>query len=375
MGKSTGRRLSAGDWVEVRGKEEILQTLDRAGQLNGMPFMPEMLAYCGKCFQVYKRAHKTCDTVFPVRGRRVERAIHLETRCDGSAHGGCQAGCLLFWREEWLKPISPSGRHSSDSHRTALAPKCTEADVLAHTQTIDPADGEAVYSCQATRLPYFTQPLEWWDIRQYLEDYWSGNVNLWRIFGSGLYALYYRLTRIGFGGPTLCRIYDRIQSLWGGIPYPDRNGRVPDGEPTPAGVLNLQPGELVRVKAYDTVLRTLNMASKNRGLYWGSEMVPYCGKTFRVLKRITRIINERTGKMQAMKGPCIVLDSVVCQSRYSHCRLFCPRSIYSYWREIWLERVNRVPSGAGFEDQVKDAGHPFLHAISPAMQSRESTEL
>jgi hypothetical protein len=29
--------------------------------------------------------------------------VHLsDLRCDGSAHAGCQAGCLLFWKEAWL---------------------------------------------------------------------------------------------------------------------------------------------------------------------------------------------------------------------------------------------------------------------------------
>ncbi len=55
---------------------------------------------------------------------------------------------------------------------------------------------------------------------------------------------------------------------------------------------------------------------------------------------MTKIINERTGKMQEMKNPCIILDSVVCKARYSDCRMFCPREIYSWWREIWLERVD-----------------------------------
>src|SRR5215470_8466189 len=91
--------LNAGDWVEVCSKEEILRTLDEKGEIDGMPFMPEMFAFCGKRFPVYKRAHKTCDTVFPVRGRRVDESVHLETRCDGSAHGGCQASCILFWKD------------------------------------------------------------------------------------------------------------------------------------------------------------------------------------------------------------------------------------------------------------------------------------
>src|SRR4051794_621779 len=105
-------RLKVGDWVEVRPKEEILATLDANGELEGMPFMPEMLAHCGQRFQVYKSAHKTCDTVFPVRGRRVHAAVHLSTRCSGDAHGGCQAACLLFWKNAWLKRVdaaAPSG--------------------------------------------------------------------------------------------------------------------------------------------------------------------------------------------------------------------------------------------------------------------------
>src|SRR5579862_559341 len=128
--------FSAGDWVEVRSQEEILRTLDEKGQLDGMPFMPEMLAFCGKRFKVYKRAHKTCDTVFPVPGRRVEAAVHLDTRCDGSAHGGCNAGCLIFWKDVWLKRVSggatkkellPSG---TESTRT----DCTEPVLLTGTK-------------------------------------------------------------------------------------------------------------------------------------------------------------------------------------------------------------------------------------------------
>ena len=68
-------------------------------------------------------------------------------------------------------------------------------------------------------------------------------------------------------------------------------------------------------------------------------MVPYCGKTYRVVKRVSKLINERTGKMQEMKAPCIILGSAVCQAKYSGCRTFCPRSLYPFWREIWLERV------------------------------------
>ena len=42
-----------------------------------------------------------------------------------------------------------------------------------------------------------------------------------------------------------------------------------------------------------------------------------------------------------MKTPCIILSNVVCMADFHRS---CPRKIYAYWREIWLERVPE-PSG------------------------------
>ena len=86
--------LRPGEEVEVRSEQEILETLDENGALDSMPFMPEMLAFCGKRFVVEKRADKTCDTVMRTGGRRLRDSVHLKgIRCDGSFHGGCAASC------------------------------------------------------------------------------------------------------------------------------------------------------------------------------------------------------------------------------------------------------------------------------------------
>ena len=314
--KAKSSKLKVGDWVEVRSKDEILSTLDRDGRLDGMPFMPEMFAFCGKRFQVYKRAHKTCDTVFPVRGRRVDRSIHLDTRCDGSAHGGCQAGCLLFWKDAWVKAVN--GNPSQESYSTAVprngsssARACTESDICARTTAADSSDADPVYVCQATRLPYATSDLKWWDIRQYIEDYRSGNVGLWEIICGAVYFLYYGLSNAGIGlGRPMRWFYDRFYPLWGGTPFPRKTGAIPDDRPTPALACDIQPGELVRIKSHAEILDTLNTSSRNRGLYFDAEEVPYCGGTYRVLKRVTKIIHERTGRMLEMKTPCVILDSL-----------------------------------------------------------------
>jgi hypothetical protein len=351
------RRWKAGDLVEVRSRQEILRTLDENGQLDGMPFMPEMFAFCGGTFKVFKRAHKTCDTVFPVRSRRVDRAVHLETRCNGEAHGGCQAGCLLFWKEAWLKPVgarstnhvAPSSQPQPQDRKTSGTPACAEQTVWDRAQ-LPAMDGEPpTYVCQATRLPYATTDLAWWDLRQYIEDYSSGNVSLWRLFCGFVYSMYYNLSVAGLKiGRPMRWFYNTFHSLWGASKFPRNVGPIPEGQPTPAGTpLDLQPGELVRVKSHDEILQTVNTASRNRGLLWDAEMVPYCEGTYRVLKRVTKIINESTGKMQEFHNPCIILDSVICKGLYSGCRMFCPRSIYPYWREIWLERLGRDALDAG----------------------------
>jgi hypothetical protein len=338
------RKFQAGEWVEVRSEEEILQTLDSRGQLDGMPFMPQMLQYCGKRFPVFKRAHKSCDTVRGPAGLQVADAVHLGgLRCDGAAFGGCQAGCLLFWKTAWLKPVGgpPTGERQESVGTAASRKKtCTREDVRAGTlapKQEDPDD--PVYVCQATRLPYASKPLPWWNLAQYVEDYTSGNVTLGTLLRGVLYAAYFNVMQAGIGvGRPMRWLYDKVQALWGGVPFPRRAGSIPAGSPTPSCELNLEPGEMVRVKSHREILATLNTESRNRGLFFDAEAVPYCGKTYRVARRIERILDERTGKLIRFKNPSVVLEGVFCQARYSAHRMFCPRAIDSYWREIWLER-------------------------------------
>jgi hypothetical protein len=335
-------RSRAGDWVIVKSKTEILSTLDKNGQLEALPFMPQMFQYCGQKFQVFKRAHKTCDTVNEAAGRRLSNGVHLNLRCDGEAYGGCQAACLIFWKEAWLDPVkdeTPPPEQAQEFDKTAI---CTEENVWKATHVTRDFSEDVRYRCQATQLPRFTTPLPWWDVRQYFEDYTSGNAEFGRLCRGFVYASYYYLSqawRKRLGAPARW-LYDRFQALWGGIPFPRKRGTILVGQFTPTSSLNLQIGELVRVKSYEDILATLDTANKNRGLFFDAELVPYCGNIYRVKARINNFIDEKTGRMKALKTPAVMLDDVWCQSRYSNCRMFCPRSIYSWWREVWLERVS-----------------------------------
>src|SRR5262245_33341303 len=96
--------LRHGDAVEVRGAAEILATLDEEGMLDGLPFMVEMVRFCGQRFLVDKRADKICDTIGYTGSRCLPDTVLLgDLRCDGAEHGGCQAECRYFWKEAWLR--------------------------------------------------------------------------------------------------------------------------------------------------------------------------------------------------------------------------------------------------------------------------------
>ncbi|HZR10233.1 MAG TPA: hypothetical protein VFA79_16730, partial [Myxococcales bacterium] len=103
--------------------------------------------------------------------------------------------------------------------------------------------------------------------------------------------------------------------------------------------LNLQPGELVRVKSQEEIAKTLTPEGRNKGLWFDREMMPYCGGTFRVRQRIRKFINDQDRKMIELKNEAITLESVICSGDHSLRRWFCPRAILSYWRECWLERA------------------------------------
>ncbi len=334
--------LRAGDWVEVRSQEEILATLDKQGRLDNVPFMPEMLQYCGQKLRVSKRADKTCDPAHdPWSIRRLKDSVHLENvRCDGAGHDGCEASCLIFWKEAWLRRADSctvdveSLRASASVGRAGF---CTVEDILAASQK---RQGQlTLYTCQATELRNFTSHMAWWDPRQYIRDLRSGNL------ASGVAGnskservLEFALALALLLRASIVGIFNGVQKRRHGIRYPHVQG---EATKSPVEILDLQPGELVQVKAKEEILATLDLGNRNRGLWFDVEMVRYCGGIYRVVRRVRRIVDERTGRIINMKYPCIVLEGVVCQSDYHR---FCPRAIYAYWRENWLRRATNAAS-------------------------------
>ena len=323
-----GLGLKVGDLVEVRSAEEIQATLDDKGELDGLPFMPEMLAFCGRRLTVHKVAHKLCDYIGMTGMRRMYDAVHLtESRCDGSAHGGCQNACSLYWKEQWLKPVGADDPVSptSDAGRRVLLP------LLVLNSEKEPfEDGETRWSCQATEMPRAApEKLPLKQLGQYREDVVSGNAGVLEVLKAFLVRLFNRYQ------DHSKRFLPRFLLIRGGLQWGFLKGGVLSGR-TPTEHLDLQPGELVRIKSREEIMATLDENLLNRGMGFDAEMSRFCGRTARVKARATRIVDERSGRMLVMKNPCIILEDIVCEGAFT---ANCPREYVCWWREIWLERA------------------------------------
>jgi hypothetical protein len=319
------RSLRVGDVVEVRSAEEIMATLDQHGELENLPFMPEMLKYCGQRLTVQKVAHKLCDTINRTGLHKMDNAVHLTgARCDGTSHGGCQTACLLYWKEAWLKYVEP-GEPNSPSPAGRIDLPLLEVN----TRKEDWPDGEPRYRCQATELLRAApECLPARDLRQYVTDVKTGNVSALTSLKAFLVVLFNRLQGVSK------RLLPRRLWIRDGLPWGFVAGRVVG--PTPTENLNLQPGEMVRIKSKEQIEATLNQDRLNRGMGFEEEMARYCGRTARVQARVTRCLDEKTGRMLTMKNPCIVLEDIVCAGVHN---ASCPRQFIPFWREIWLERA------------------------------------
>lgn len=299
--KNSVLNLCPGEVVEIRSENEIFSTLDENGTLEGLPFIPEMRKYCGERYKVLKRVNKIVVEVEGFGMRRMKNTVILDgVTCDGEAHNGCRRTCLLLWKEEWLERVHKNGGQSLK-------------DVTRTTNLTSLSD--EIFPCQSTSLIRATSPLHIWDISQYLWDIKCRTFKPFeRMF---MFIIWLSL---------------ELRMFLGGKKHVTISGKL---KRTPTVALNLRPGELVEVKSKDEILATLDTMGRNRGLGFTPEMLKYCGKTYRVLKRLDKMINEQTGVMRQIANT-VLLEGVTCDGKaHGGCQRMC----YCLWREIWLKRI------------------------------------
>ena len=297
---SAGQRLDlrVGELVEVRSEEEILATLDDNGELDALPFMPEMLQYCGRQFTVYKVAHKLCDTMS--RSGHAEDARRRAPRRRALRRAGARRlpDRLPHLLEGGLAPEAGADRRreSARGHAGLGAARLTAADLYSRSRKPGVPNGEELFSCQATELLRAApELLPFRELGQYVARRPLGQCGHRR-------------------GPA--RLPRRaVQPL----PAPQQPG------PAPAAVVPRGPAVGVHQGNVDEdadgaaptcsrasscgssrrreIMATLSKDLRNRGLGFEEEMARHCGREARVLRRVDRCIEEGTGRLLRDEEP------------------------------------------------------------------------
>jgi hypothetical protein len=319
--------FKTGDWVEVKSPGEIAETLDASGTLDGLPFMPEMLPYCGRRFQVQRRAEKACIEYpggYKIREfLRNDVLLLQELRCSGLEHDGCGRACMLFWKASWLRKVE------SGQEFVQVSPYREPVSKMRTTVAPDR------YFCQSTELAKATQPFSRVRmLRKCLDEVRSGSRGVFEMLGLMMIAPAWRKA-----------------TQW----VPRRHLAGPQKR-TPIESLGLQPGEWVEIKSAPEIAQTLDARGRNRGLICDYGMCQYSGGKYRVRNRLDRMIAEPTGEMKEVQST-VILEGLKCLCW----NVFggCPRNDFMYWREIWLKRCHP-------ENTRVDADEPKVSAVNTA---------
>jgi hypothetical protein len=156
----------------------------------------------------------------------------------------------------------------------------------------------------------------WWDVKRLL----------WRVRFLGLNECLPEIF-------LLARGFTRIGTVLYSLTRKTRHKRT---RALTGDIFNLKAGDWVEVRSTKEILATLDRKYALRGLGFEPEMAKFCGKRFRVYKKLDRIKLEATGELRKIKSPTVILEGVFCDGEFHG---GCDRSCFCFWREEWLKKT------------------------------------
>jgi hypothetical protein len=92
-------------------------------------------------------------------------------------------------------------------------------------------------------------------------------------------------------------------------------------------------------------------------------MAQFCGRRYRVAKRVEKMIDEGSGEMRRLRDT-VALETVTCLGLAQR---RCPRGCFHLWRETWLRRGPQplAANSAANDSQPRFAPLPMLDVSPP----------
>ena len=190
-------------------------------------------------------------------------------------------------------------------------------------------DGKGLLSrCQLKVLPEAVKPLPFFDVLSFWYKKKKGRSTqiLRRVLSDPKVLLKKQLFLVG-----------KKQNRFS----PSIEKQLPGSSPA-SSALGLNLGELVRIKSYKDIEKTLDELGRFEGLaFMLSVMDKYCGGIYRVRKRINYFFDERQKQLMKLRN-VVILDGVFCEVPKDESVDWagCDRTCFLFWKEVWLERVS-----------------------------------
>lgn len=103
-------------------------------------------------------------------------------------------------------------------------------------------------------------------------------------------------------------------------------------------ILHLKKGDLVKVRSSEEIVKTLDENNKFERCEFMKTMWQFCGKKYKVFKRVEKILDPWTNKLRRCKN-LVILEGLMCHGDPTHATA-CDRTCLYYWNEAWLEKVS-----------------------------------
>lgn len=98
------------------------------------------------------------------------------------------------------------------------------------------------------------------------------------------------------------------------------------------------PGDLVKIRPFSEIESTFDWDRQTRDCSFLPQMAKYCGTTQRILRHMSRFVDERDLRVKKCSG-IVLLEGLICNGAPES--INCDRSCHLLWREEWLEPVDQ----------------------------------
>lgn len=104
-------------------------------------------------------------------------------------------------------------------------------------------------------------------------------------------------------------------------------------------VATILPGDIVEVLKKEEIKSILNEWRKYNGCAFMDQMYDFCGKKYKVMKKIDHFYDEKKQRIVNCKD-IVLLEGVTCNGKRTLYKAKCDRNCFLFWHTAWLKKID-----------------------------------